>query len=157
MDFRDIFDSFFGLNRNNDNLFERKSRFDNDSNDFESEFNRDFEDIIKNFGQIFEVINQFSVFNDLNDSNRWLELKTEPKNPRDLMLKSSDEMKKQDIDLDERVGRRGFHSIFSENFNEKSNAIRSPIETKSLRKSYFYSSFNNNGVISLNFTINPNN
>ena len=63
MDFRDIFDSFFGSNRNNDKWFEDKPHFDEDFGDFESEFNRDFRDIINNFGQMFEVLinSQFSM------------------------------------------------------------------------------------------------
>ena len=148
MDFRDIFDSFFGFDRNNEKPYKRNSGLDNDFNDFETEMNRDFEDIAKTFGQMFEIFNQFSIRDEINDSNRWQTLNTiESKSPRDLVLKSSDDINKYDNDFDQTVRRNGLDSILNENSRREPKGFESPIESKIMRKSYFYSSFDNNGVI----------
>ena len=149
MDFPNIFRSFFRFDETNDEFFDRNSNnFDNNSNhfnDFESEMNRDFEDIVHSFGQMFDIFNRFSVINDLNDRNSWQELETQAKSPRDLMIKSDEDNgsvgRPQDLDFDKRVAEKGLNSIFTERPKKDLNSFRNTFTT-----TYSYTSLNNNGV-----------
>jgi hypothetical protein len=147
MDLRDIFRSFFGINgRNDDNFWKRDSFFDrNQNNDnFDFEMNRNFEDLFQGFGQMFNIFNNFSAFGDKDmiefiDSNGF----EESTNPRNLMLRESENEKKDfDFDYDQTVRQNGLNSIID---NKSDNRLTQK-EPQIIRKSYFYSSTFNNGV-----------
>jgi PhoPQ-activated pathogenicity-related protein len=147
MDLRDIFRSFFGINgRNDDNFWKRDSFFDtNENNDsFDYEMNRNFEDMFRSFGQMFNIFNNFPIFGDKDmiefiDSNGI----EESTNPRNLMLRESENEKKGfDFDYDQTVRQNGLNSLID---NKSDNRLTQK-EPQIISKSYFYSSTFNNGV-----------
>lgn len=149
MDFNHLFRSFFGADHRydaNDHHF--GPDFDG-LDDHESHLHRDFEDILNTFGQMFQLLDRSSIFDDLNDQNRWQSIEEQPKSPRDLMIRPRDEspQRQRDFDLDHRVNTNGLNELFAKRHDSQPYVKRSPIEIKSFTKTYFYSNFCDNEVI----------